>query len=95
MMAAASAALCSGSMVASLRFMRVLTCRETIVTVLYPGARAPRVAWDGRGKLTVNGDRIEFRRAGAGWLLKKVNGEDASRVGDGTQRTLTLFRRGK
>ncbi|GAG47896.1 unnamed protein product, partial [marine sediment metagenome] len=69
-----------------------------IVTVLYPaatGAAAPKVNVGPTGSVTVRAegrdDTVVFEHSPAGWLLKSVNGEDASGVGTGEERTLIPF----
>ena len=68
--------------------------RTAIVTVLYPtpsDAAPPQVSFH-RGTLTVSGeageDTVMFEPSGGEWRLKTVNGEDASSLPTGEERTL-------
>ena len=67
----------------------------TIVVVLYPvasGGAPPQVRFDDEFGLTVTDgdrtDRITFERTAAAWELRAVNGQDASSLPMGTERTL-------
>jgi len=67
--------------------------------VLYPdspGSAPPEVSFEG-GRLTLQrGDRqdsIVFAPGDDGWTLRSVNGADALAIPDGSERTLTRFRR--
>jgi hypothetical protein len=68
---------------------------DVFVTVLYPGA-APKVTFKNDGAkatLTVGADTLVFTLAGADWALSAVNGKSAAKMSNGTERTLTPFRR--
>ncbi|MFO7957430.1 MAG: DUF4962 domain-containing protein [Candidatus Brocadiia bacterium] len=67
--------------------------------VLYPvspGSKPPEVSFrSGRLTVTRDGheDTIEFTQEDGCWMLTAVNDADASAIPDGSERTLTLFRR--
>ncbi|MFO7957053.1 MAG: heparinase II/III family protein [Candidatus Brocadiia bacterium] len=73
---------------------------ETVlVTVLYPtekGGPVPAVSAEQGGVLRVRSpegeDVIVFARVEEGWTLHSVNGEDASVIGTGEERSLVPFR---
>jgi len=74
--------------------------RETFVTVLFPSepdGEPPQVAFSVDGVLTVTAagrnDRIVFERGDGGWRLVSINGEDASGIPSGSERSLRAFRR--
>lgn len=75
-----------------------------IITLFYPFREeninfetAPKVNFNGKGVLQINNNKklediIIFDKIGEDWKLKKVNNEDTSEIGDGTQRSLKSYR---
>lgn len=74
----------------SLRFATSAPCESLdIVTVLHPD-RNVSISWDGRGRLTVDGEQLVFTETGYGLKLVSVNGENVEgNIHDGYEvRTL-------